>query len=151
MLKPSLGELIKSSFHSIAKNKSRTILTSLGIIIGVTSVILLTSIGNGLKSYINQQFESLGSNTVFIMPGKLFNDKGGFNQSESARYTVTEFTIKDTKNIKRLFPNYSVIPINITTVEVKYGNTLKKNLTLTGTSSDYGRLMNTLPKDGFGS
>lgn len=151
MLKPSLGELIKSSFHSIAKNKSRTILTSLGIIIGVTSVILLTSIGNGLKSYINQQFESLGSNTVFIMPGKLFDDKGGFNQSESARYTTTEFTAKDTQNIKRLFPSYNVIPINITNVEVKYGNTLKKNLTLTGTSNDYGRLMNTLPKDGFGS
>jgi len=60
MLKPSLDDLIKSSVRSILKNKGRTILTSLGIIIGVTSVILLTSIGNGLKGYISDQFESLG-------------------------------------------------------------------------------------------
>lgn len=151
MLKPSLTELIKSSFHSIAKNKSRTILTSLGIIIGVTSVILLTSIGNGLSSYINDQFESLGSNTVYIVPGKIFNDKGGFNNSESARYTVTEFGDKDMKNIKRLFPNFNILPVNTTTVEIKYGNTLKKGLSLGGTNQNYGRLMNTLPKAGFGT
>jgi len=52
MLKPSLDDLIKSSVRSILKNKGRTILTSLGIIIGVTSVILLTSIGNGLKGIL---------------------------------------------------------------------------------------------------
>ena len=150
-LKPSLGDLIKSSFNAIAKNKSRTILTSLGIIIGVTSVILLTSIGNGLKNYINGQFESLGSNTVFIVPGKIFNDKGGFNNSESARYTTTEFGAKDIKNIKRLFPNFNIIPVTTTTVEIKYGNTLKKGLTLGGTNQDYGRLMNTQPKEGFGN
>ena len=151
MLKPSLGELIKSSFHSIAKNKSRTILTSLGIIIGVTSVILLTSIGNGLKNYINQQFESLGSNTVFIVPGKMFNDKGGFNNSESARFTTTEFTAKDTKNIKRLFPNFDVLPINIVNIEIKYGNITKKARTLVGTTENYGRLLNAQPKEGFGT
>jgi len=66
MLKPSLDDLLKSSFRSVLKNKSRTILTTLGVIIGVTSVILLTSIGNGLKIYINEQFETLGSNTVTL-------------------------------------------------------------------------------------
>ena len=96
MLKPSLDDLIRSSFKSILKNKGRTALTSLGIIIGVTSVILLTSIGNGLQIYINQQFESLGANTVFVAPGKVFNDKGGFSNSPASRLVTTSFTLKDT-------------------------------------------------------
>ena len=79
-IKPTLNDLIKSSVRAILKNKSRTILTSLGIIIGVTSVILLTSIGAGLKIYISEQFESLGANTVYISPGQVFNESGGFSQ-----------------------------------------------------------------------
>lgn len=149
-LKPSFGDLLKSSFHSIAKNKSRTILTSLGIIIGVTSVILLTSIGNGLKNYINQQFESLGSNTVFVVPGKVFNDKGGFNNDEASMFMTTEFTQKDMRNIRRIFPNFNVLPVNMTSVEVKYGNTTKKPKSLIGTSENYGRLLDAQPEPGFG-
>ena len=95
MLKPSLSDLLKSSIRSVLKNKSRTILTSLGVIIGVTSVILLTSIGNGLKIYVNQQFESLGSNTVFVSPGKIFNDNGGFSSQGNSTYITTSFTDRD--------------------------------------------------------
>ena len=43
----------------------------LGIIIGVSSVILLVSIGTGLKNYIVEQFESLGANTIMIVPGEM--------------------------------------------------------------------------------
>ncbi len=149
-LKPSIGVLIKSSFHSIAKNKSRTILTSLGIIIGVTSVILLTSIGNGLTSYINQQFESLGSNTIFVSPGKIFNDKGGFDNNPAGRFTSIEFTNKDTRSIKKLFPSYNIIPMNASIAEVKSGNITKKNLSIAGTNEDYGRLSDVEPQEGYG-
>ena len=109
MLKPSFEDLVKSSFRSILKNKGRTVLTSLGIIIGVTSVILLTSIGNGLKIYINQQFEALGSNAVYISPGKIFNDQGGFNQ-ESSGYITTKFTEKNVRTSKKLCPMPSLCP-----------------------------------------
>jgi len=116
MLKPSLDDLIKSSVRSILKNKGRTILTSLGIIIGVTSVILLTSIGNGLKGYISDQFESLGSNTIFIAPGKIFDDKGGFSNSSgpSSRFIFTTFSQSDVIVLgyslaNDLFPNGSAL------------------------------------------
>ena len=99
--KPSFEDLLRSSLRSVLKNKSRTILTSLGVIIGVTSVILLTSIGTGLKKYINDQFETLGSNTLFVTPGQIFKEGGGFNQNSSSMITIS-FKPKDISNLKRL-------------------------------------------------
>jgi putative ABC transport system permease protein len=152
MLKPSFGDLLKSSIKSILKNKSRTILTSLGIIIGVTSVILLTSIGNGLQIYINQQFESMGSNMVFIMPGKLFNDKGGFNGGASARFVTTTFTERDLKNLKRELKNTEIMQINImASTEIKHNKVIKKDMSVVGTTENYGKLLNSLPKGDNGS
>jgi putative ABC transport system permease protein len=147
-MKPSFGDLFQSSIRSILKNKSRTILTSLGIIIGVTSVILLTSIGNGLQDYINSQFESLGSNLIFITPGQVFNDKGGFSQNASSRYVTISFTDKDTQNIQRGVKNIIILPINTTQADVKYSNTIKKNIAIVGTTEEYAKNVNTLPNKG---
>lgn len=61
--------ILKSALFDFSRNKGRTFLTSLGILIGVLSVILLIAFGLGLRKYIGQQFESLGTNLVFVMPG----------------------------------------------------------------------------------
>lgn len=64
-------ELMRSSMQAIRTNKTRSILTTLGIIIGVAAVILLVAIGNGLQSLVTRQFAQLGSNIIFIVPGKV--------------------------------------------------------------------------------
>ncbi len=150
MLKPSLGELVRSSFHSIFKNKSRTFLTSLGIIIGVTSVILLTSIGNGLQKYVNDQFDSLGSNTVFIVPGQIFNDKGGFNNSSQNRLVTTRFSLNDVATLRKGLRRSQILPLSQAVVDVKSGPILKKAKSLVGVTSDYGAANNALPSSGNG-
>jgi putative ABC transport system permease protein len=150
MLKPSLDDLVKSALRSILKNKSRTVLTSLGIIIGVTSVILLTSIGNGLKIYINSQFESLGANSVFVAPGKIFNDKGGFNNSGGGRFVSTSFNQNDISNLKRALRYDTIIPISISMVEMKSGKITKSDVSLVGTTYQYGSSANNLPSNGNG-
>ncbi len=61
--------IIRSSLEDFKRNKLRTFLTALGIFIGVLSIILLNSLGLGLKRYINEQFESFGSNLIYIYPG----------------------------------------------------------------------------------
>lgn len=142
MIKPSFDELLKSSFRSILKNKSRTILTSLGIIIGVTSVILLTSIGNGLKVYITGQFDSLGANSIFITPGKVFNDKGGFSSGGGSRFITTSFSLSDIENIKRNLRNYVVIPVAVTSAEVKSNKITKSDITITGTDYQFSTASN---------
>lgn len=61
--------LLNNSFKTLNTNKIRTSLTMLGVIIGVASVISLMSIGKGLENFITQEFESIGSNLIFIAPG----------------------------------------------------------------------------------
>ncbi len=141
-LKPSLDDLIKSSIRSILKNKSRTILTSLGIIIGVSSVILLVSIGNGLKSYVADQFESLGSNLLFVMPGTIMQN--GPNGSSS----LIKFTERDVVNLKKI-NDVVVLPMVETRGKVKYlKNEAKPGVIFV--TADYGKNMNSLPSPGNG-
>ena len=151
MIKPSPTELLRSSIRSVLKNKSRTFLTSLGIIIGVTSVILLTSIGNGLKKFVSDQFDSLGSNTVFIVPGQVFNDKGGFSgQGGGGRIVSTRFKMTDISTLKHYLKGSEILPLSQTSVDVKSASSLKKNKALVGITSDYGASNNTLPSKGNG-
>ncbi len=151
MLKPSFDDLFKSSIRSVLKNKSRTLLTTLGVIIGVTSVILLTSIGNGLKIYVNQQFESLGSNTVYVSPGKIFSDSGGFNSggANASSMISTSFTQKDLNNLKKNLKTDLIMPMKTTSAEIKSGE-VKKTTTIIGTDYLYGPNNNATPSEGNG-
>lgn len=62
-------ESLRIALRALVANKMRAILTMLGIIIGVGAVITLLSVGEGVQSYITKQFESIGTNIFFIMPG----------------------------------------------------------------------------------
>ncbi len=70
------NQLFSSAFADFKRDKVRTGLTSLGIMIGVLSVVLLIALGLGLKNYIKDQFESLGANLVMILPGAGFSGGG---------------------------------------------------------------------------
>jgi len=65
-----LFETVKISLTALKANIMRSALTMIGIVSGVTSVILLVSIGTGLKNYITKQLEGLGANTLFVFPGE---------------------------------------------------------------------------------
>lgn len=147
-LRPSIGDLLHSSIHSIFKNKIRTLLTSLGIIIGVTSVILLVSIGNGLKSYINEQFESLGANNIYISPGKIFNRGGQFNHE--AGFSAVTFNQKDLSTIKKELKNVSyILPVSQISLTLKQEkNSIDVNLI--AATYDYATAQNQHPSTGNG-
>jgi putative ABC transport system permease protein len=141
-LKPSIDDLTKSAIRSILKNKIRTLLTSLGIIIGVTSVILLVSIGNGLKSFVADQFEQLGSNLLFVMPGTIAEN--GPRGSSS----LVKFNEKDVNNLKKI-KNAIVLPMVETRGKVKYLKKEEKTTILFATF-DFGKNMNSIPSSGNG-
>ncbi len=78
--------LIKIAIRSIKANLSRSLLTALGVIIGVASVILLVAVGSGLKDYITDQMQDMGSDLVMVMPGEMDLDQmdmGGSAMSSS--------------------------------------------------------------------
>ena len=70
-------EVLSSALEAIRINKLRSTLTALGVIIGVAAIILLISISAGLQNYISGEFEKLGTNSLFIIPGKLEGSFGG--------------------------------------------------------------------------
>jgi putative ABC transport system permease protein len=65
-----LLECIFIALHSLSQNKVRSFLTTLGVIIGVMSVILLISLGEAAQAYIQKEFAGMGSNVLIISPGK---------------------------------------------------------------------------------
>ena len=67
----NLYESIRVAMLALAANKLRSILTMLGIIIGVGAVIALMSIGRGVEKYVTDQFASAGTNLLYIVPGQL--------------------------------------------------------------------------------
>ena len=62
------GKLIEFSFRSILRNRMRSLLTSLGIIIGVCSVIVMVGVGEGSQVQITKQISAMGTNMIMIMP-----------------------------------------------------------------------------------
>lgn len=100
----------KYILKTLLKNKMRSALTALGIIIGVWAVIVLVGIGSGLKQYVTDQFESLGANSLYIMPfdEKQLETTGGasFGQGSS-----TSFEESDLRVIQRIEEIEKVIPV----------------------------------------
>src|SRR5512145_500566 len=64
----TFAKLIRASALSIFRNKMRSFLTSLGIIIGVCSVIVMVAVGSGSQAQIKKQISSMGTNLIMVMP-----------------------------------------------------------------------------------
>ncbi len=93
----NIAEYFLLALRALRTNKIRSILTMLGIIIGVASVILLVSIGTGLQTFVTNQFASLGSNKVFVLPGKVdLKNMGGRPTTP-----VSKFELSDVNDIVR--------------------------------------------------
>lgn len=96
----AIHEISKLALRSLVRNKVRSLLTMLGIIIGVSAVILLISIGQGLQNYLLNTFESLGSNLITVLPGRIGG--GGFSGASAPSFATTKLTTKDVSDISHL-------------------------------------------------
>jgi putative ABC transport system permease protein len=110
--------VVKSAFEDFARNKGRTFLTSLGIVIGVLSVVILIAFGLGLRKYINDQFQSLGSNIIRIVPGQIL--KGGSFSASSGMSTI-RFDTRDITRLERVRTIKTVVPVVTRSITVTAG------------------------------
>ncbi len=92
-----LRELVINSLKNLRQNKRRSLLTALGIIIGVSSVIVIVAIGAGAQNLILSQVKTFGSNLVGVLPGKS-EDKGP--PASVFGITITTLTYEDALAIK---------------------------------------------------
>jgi putative ABC transport system permease protein len=95
-----IGDLIKSSQATLRHGKMRSLLTMLGIVIGISSVIILMSIGASAQDYILAQVQGLGSNLIIIIPGG--SNNGKFSSPAAAQgIIVTSLVQQDVDALSR--------------------------------------------------
>jgi len=88
----NIAESLRLAFRALTANKLRAALTMLGIIIGVGAVITLMSAGEGVSVYIEEQFQGIGTNLLFVFPGSQEETRGGPPGSSAV---TAELTIGD--------------------------------------------------------
>ncbi len=129
----------RMSLRAIIVNKTRSILTMLGVIIGVGAVIMLIAIGNGIQEYITGQFDQLGANTISILPGDIFKSDGSFASQDQqiSAFANNKLKLSDVKDIKRLreFVAYAT-PSMLNSGEIGFMQT-KKNTSVVGVAWEY--------------
>jgi len=111
-------EVIRIALRALARNKMRTVLTMLGIIIGVGAVICTVAIGEGASEQVQQQIQSLGTNMIMVFAGSV-NTRGVRMGSEATK----TLTADDAQAILQHVPGVAAVsPIAFASVQVVYGN-----------------------------
>jgi putative ABC transport system permease protein len=127
--------IIKIALDSILIHKLRSFLTVLGIIIGVSSVIIMVAIGNGAKLEIEKQISSIGSNLIIVLPGA--TSSGGVRFGTGTQMTLT---IQDAEALKKESPYIEDTTFSIHEVlQVVYKNMNWSSL-VRGTNTSFFRI-----------
>src|SRR5256885_8329050 len=113
-----VGSTINIALRALRRNKMRSVLTALGIIIGVAAVIAMVGIGNGAKAMVEAQIASLGQNVILIFSGSV--TRGGLHTGWGSAGTLT---IEDATAIMREVPGVTTVSPEIRSVsQVAAGN-----------------------------
>jgi putative ABC transport system permease protein len=100
-------DILLLSFRTITSYKLRSALTSLGLIIGIAAVIILTSLGRGLHSFVIAEFTQFGTNIIGVHPGK----KTTFGLSGATISTVRPLSMADAASLSKLGGIIAVVPV----------------------------------------
>ena len=112
----SFNEVIRIALRTLGRNKLRTLLTMLGIIIGVTAVICIVGVGTSASDQVQDQIQSLGVNMLFIQAGSV--NSGGIQMGTGATNTLT---VSDARAMLQEIPEITMIsPETDTTAQVIY-------------------------------
>jgi putative ABC transport system permease protein len=124
-------EILRTAWESIGRNKMRSLLTMLGVIIGVAAVIMMVAVGAGTQATITEQITSLGSNLLFVLPAQ-------FGGGPGDRTSTTFLTLEDATAIGSGVDGVAgVTTERDTNASVKAGQTTLTGVTLVGTTQDF--------------
>ncbi len=149
----------KIAADAIFANKLRAVLTSLGIICGVASVIAMLAIGKGAEQEILEKMKLLGTNNIIIKPldKKALKDKEKEEANEETNDGKKELkgnkyspglTISDLHSIKKIIPGIEAINPEIVSEMLAYSGIFKRNINLTGIDKDYFDVNNFVVEEG---
>lgn len=133
-----LAKNIKLSWKALLLNKSRTFFAIIGLSIGITTVMVMVSIGNGAKRKMAEQFEKMGANMIAVNSGKMGKVIGREQQINLA----TTLTLKDAEAIVEECSSVEkVVPTADTYVKIKYGSASTMSM-VQGATADFPEVKN---------
>ncbi|MDB5238871.1 MAG: hypothetical protein JWO00_206 [Candidatus Parcubacteria bacterium] len=138
-------DILHETFSALTANKVRTALTMLGIVIGISSVIIMVSIGQGAQATIQNSIQSIGSNLIMVSPGA--TRSFGYGAS-TGRGSARTLTMGDVSAISSGVQNINAISPEVSSryqVTAKGTNT---NTTVTGSTPAYTTVHNVTVDDG---
>ncbi|MBP9718483.1 ABC transporter permease [Candidatus Gracilibacteria bacterium] len=140
-----LSYTIKTAVHALRSNKARTMLTILGIVIGITSIIIVMSIGQGAQTLILNQIEGLGAQTLYMEPGKEPTGPSDFTEVFSDSLKTRDYNTlvarKESLGLSDISPSvFQVAPISYET------ETIRKSVF--GTGPNYLDVFEIYPEQG---
>ncbi len=148
-------QILSVSLEAVFLNKSRSILTALGIIFGVAAVIAMMAIGNGARQEILEQIKMVGVNNIVIMPsgesasGNNDQSKNGQEEGKSLQKKyVPGLTLKDVENIKNTVPTVERISPEIEYHLMASAKGKKMQARLTGVFPSFFQIFNLKIKRG---
>jgi putative ABC transport system permease protein len=138
---------LEVAFRSLAANKMRSALTMLGIIIGISAVIILVSVGQGVQTMVAEQMQTVGSNVLFVMPGDLKESSSSMKSNFLRSANTSTLTLGDVRavadpaNVRGL---KAVAPEFVGSGTVIYGNK-NTQTTISGVTPEYSAVLNFSP------
>jgi len=133
-----ISDLLEETFLALSSNKVRSGLTTLGIIIGISSVIAMVSIGQGSQASIQTSIQSIGANLIQVQPGSQRSFGGVSTQRGSAKSLTTE-------DAQAIANDISVAKAVAPEVSARYQVAAKgtnTNTSIVGTTSSYPEVRN---------
>lgn len=126
-------DVVRFAWRSLTANRSRTLLIVFAMSIGVGAVVVLTSLGEGARRYVRNQFAALGTNIVIVIPGRAetFGGTGGMVSGRTPR----DLTIDDALALRRIRGVKRVVPVNLVAGEV-WWNGRHRDVPVEGSSSE---------------
>jgi putative ABC transport system permease protein len=112
-----LLDLLQFSYRAIVSHKLRSSLTALGLVIGIAAVVILTSIGRGIHTFVLAEFTQFGTHLLTINPGK----KSTFGISGATISTVRPLSLDDAAALRKLPSVIAVVPVLQGNVRVEAG------------------------------
>jgi len=125
-----IGEIIRVALGALRANKLRSLLTMLGIVIGVAAVIAVVALGTGAQSAVKDRISSLGTTLLTVMPGQQRGMGVTFDQS-------MKLTMDDAKALEERATSLTAVQPEMTSrLQVQY-QSLNTNTSVVGTTSNY--------------
>ena len=127
-------DIFRFARNAAAGSPLRTLLMMIAMAIGVAAVVVLTALGDGARRYIVDQFSSIGTNLVIVLPGR--SQTGGFSPANVITNTQRDLTIDDARALQRAGAVRRLAPLVVGLSEISAGGRLRE-VNVVGTTSEF--------------